>query len=371
MRLLVAVLFSFFITSIAFAQVPGPGSFEDTVGRMVENSNPSQSTVSLGKMIVNSLQSDGTKRLVTVMYLIAVLGGIIFVVKGLIQLVKDTDTGTKSGIGHGLVKVFAGALLMSLSTVVFTLSNSWSEQGGKITYLATNSDSDVRLSDLSQDPLFSTGCTVISVRADAANPNCYSALFANFARDAAGPLIQAIIVICVIWGIFLIATGLSRLANSQNPSSPYFEKTSGIILRIIFGSLAISMPFFLNTVSNSFFSGAGAFELTLLSKEPSEFVREGTNLQTKDSVNHLPVTDYYLAMMHYVFFGLIPFGLFAFASGLNSFVKASDGQQNGGLGLGAGVVKMVAGVALVNGKVFTCSMASTLGANVNMVGFCT
>lgn len=315
----------------------------------------------MGEILSESLDSGSKRSILSLIWALSVLVGIILVFKGLVQLIKDTETGSKAGMGNGLLKIFSGALLFSLTTLVGTLAVSWMPGAGGVdlTEYATSASS-LRNPETEFEV---SGCTY-SQRINLANPNCYPAAFANFARDLAGPLIQALIFISVVWGLFLVGTGVSRLANVQNPSSTYFDRTGAVILRIIFGSLAISLPVFLNAASNSLFGGqADAFEVSILAQSPKDFVDEKF-VQVSGTVG------YYSEMMGYIFYGLIPFGLFAFASGLNSFVKASDGQQSGGGGLGAGAVKMVAGILLVNGKIFTCSMASTFGAKVDLIGFC-
>lgn len=337
------------IPEVALAQ----GSYETTMGEIIASS------VDAGR---------NSPSVINLMWSIAVLVGIVFIAKGLIQLIKDTETGSKSGISNGLLKIFGGALLVSLSTVVGMLLGSWAFDGDGNQTIATTG-AFTSAAPLSLDPDYTLFCPTVPTdnggeRTEIENMNCGPAAFANFARDAAGPITQAILFLTVIWGLFLVGTGVSRLANSQNPNSQHFEKHGNIILRIMFGSLAVSIPTFMMAVSNSVFGGqTEAFEISLLAQNPEAFA-------TGFRVGSSEVELYYSEMMGYIFYGLIPFGVFAFVSGLNSFVKASDGQQGGQYSLGAGVVKMVAGIALVNGKLFSCSVAATLGANVGMVGFC-
>ena len=331
----------------------GGGTYETTMGQIIADS------VDAGR---------NSPSVINLIWSVSVLVGVIFIAKGLIQLIKDTETGAKSGISNGLLKIFGGALLVSLSTVIGMLLSSWAYDADGNQILAT-SGAFTSANSLVEEPDYTLFCppTVTrngNVRPEYENMNCGPAAFANFARDAAGPITQAILFLTVIWGLFLVGTGVSRLANSQNPNSTHFEKHGSIILRILFGSLAVSIPTLMMAVSNSFFGGnTEAFEVSLLARNPEAFA-------TGFRIGSGEMEQYYSEMMGYIFYGLIPFGVFAFVSGLNSFVKASDGQQGGQYSLGAGVVKMVAGIALVNGKLFSCSVAATLGANVGMVGFC-
>lgn len=349
--------FLFFLTwsGLAYAQTqaPGVGTYETTMGQIIANS------VDAGR---------NKPSVINLMWSISVLVGIIFIAKGLIQLIRDTESGSKSGISNGLLKIFGGALLVSLSTVVTMLLGSWLfDADGNQTLTSTGAFTSA--SSLSERPDYTLFCPPTTtrdggVRPEIENMNCGPAAFANFARDAAGPMTQAILFLTVTWGLFLVGTGVARLANSQNPNSSHFEKHGSIVLRIIFGSLAISIPTFMMAVSNSVFGGSTeSFQASILAQNPEAFAGAF-------KVGSSDIEKYYSEMMGYIFYGLIPFGVFAFVSGLNSFVKASDGQQGGQYSLGAGVVKMVAGIALVNGKLFSCSMAATLGANVGLVGFC-
>lgn len=328
----------------------------------------------MGEIIAASVDSGRSSlSVVSLIYALSILAGIIFIARGLIQLIKDTETGSKSGISNGLLQIFGGSLLASLSTVVIVLLTTWT----------TDASGNVLISS---DKAYSSASNLIGSREDFAvacedqfdlQPDgtlkkkpgwqqlqCGGSAFANFAKDLAGPATQGILFLTIIWGLFLVATGVARLAQSQNPNSSSYEKHGSIILRILFGSLAISIPAFLMSLSNSIFgSGSGSFEVSILAQNPDAFAggfKVGSN----------EISKLYGEMMGYIFYGLIPFGLFAFVSGLNSFVKASDGQQGGQHNLAAGAVKMVAGVALVNGKLFTCSMAATLGAKMDLVGFC-
>lgn len=341
-------------TNIAQAQ----GAYETTMGQIVATS------VDSGRESLN---------VVSLIYALSILIGIVFIARGLVQLIKDTEANARSGIGNGLLQIFGGALLASLSTVVVVLLNSWTV-GADGSVLISSDGAYASASELigTRDNFTVTCEARFEVGDDGQvqeipgwqQLECGGSAFANFAKDLAGPATQGILFLTIIWGLFLVFTGIMRLAQSQNPNSSSYEKHGSIILRILFGSLAISIPAFLMSLSNSIFgAGNGAFEVSLLAQNPDAFAggfRTGENA----------VAQMYGELMGYIFYGLIPFGLFAFVSGLNSFVKAADGQSGAQQSLAAGAVKMIAGIALVNGKLFTCSMAATLGARGDLIGFC-
>lgn len=353
-KIILLFVFCFIFASAALAQ----GTYETTMGEIVAAS-------------VDSGRSD--LKVVTLLKSIAILIGITFIARGLIQLIKDTETNTKSGIGNGLLQIFGGALLASISPAIDILLNSWTKNADGEEIVSSRGAYSSAESLRGQREDFIVTCETRYEFGDDGTVNeipgwqqleCGGSAFANFAKDLAGPAMQGILFLTIIWGLFLIITGIIRLSHSQNPNSTFYEKQGSIVLRILFGSLAISIPAFLMSMSNSIFgAGNGAFEVSLLAQNPDVFAG-GFKIGDNE------ISQLYGEMMGYIFYGLIPFGLFAFVSGLSSFVKASDGQQ-AQQSLAAGAVKMAAGIALVNGRLFTCSMAATLGARSDLVGFCT
>jgi len=352
-RLFSPIILYFIFSSVAFSQ----GAYETTMGEIVAAS-------------VDSGRND--LKVVSLIKSLAILVGIIFIARGLIQLIRDTENTTRSGIGNGLLQIFGGSLLASISPAIEILLNSWTRNAAGDEIVTSNGAYSSAASLRGQRENFTVTCETRYELGDDGKVTevqgwqqleCGGSAFANFAKDLAGPAIQGILFLTIIWGLFLIVTGIIRLSQSQNPSSTFYEKHGSIVLRILFGSLAISIPAFLMSMSNSIFgAGNGAFEVSLLAQNPDVFAG-GFKIGGNE------IAQLYGEMMGYIFYGLIPFGLFAFVSGLNSFVKASDGQQ-AQQSLAAGAVKMIAGIALVNGKLFTCSMAATLGARSDLVGFC-
>lgn len=328
----------------------------------------------MGEIIAASVDSGRSSlSVVSLIYALSILTGVIFIARGLIQLIKDTESGSRSGISNGILQIFGGSLLASLSTVVIVLLTTWTTDASGNVLISSDKAYSSASSLIGSREDFTVVCEdQIEIQEDGRikkipglqQLRCGGSAFANFSKDLAGPATQGILFLTIIWGLFLVATGVARLAQSQNPNSSSYEKHGSIILRILFGSLAISIPAFMMSLSNSIFgSGSGSFEVSILAQNPDAFAggfKVGSN----------EITKLYSEMMGYIFYGLIPFGLFAFVSGLNSFVKASDGQQGGQHNLAAGAVKMVAGIALVNGRLFTCSMAATLGGKMELVGFC-
>ena len=291
--------------------------------------------------IVNSVMLDTSAPFMSFLIALSFLAGIAAVASGLIQLIKDNDGtggGRSSGISNGLLKIFAGAFLVALPVVV---------QVGATTFFG---DSNLNT--------FSTAGGVCEPATSTAE-NMYQA-FANFTLDSVDPLTQAGMVVAVILGIFLLITGLQRLANYKNPNSPHFDKMNSFIVRLIVGILFINFPFVIDAIGTSFSFDNTVNYRSILSHSQSA----ASGMNTGDAAQQ------YANMMQLIMYGLYPFGLFALISGVRVFYLAAE-DTGGRSNFGQGVVRMVAGVLLLNMSMFSCAVMNTVSpGSANMIGFC-
>lgn len=276
----------------------------------------------------------------TLMALIFFAGGLWFIVAGLMAL-KGEDRDNRPG---ALMQILAGSALIAtpvaMTVVIQTLAgaNALSE---------------------TQDTFNFGG------RIEAVDGSTTQLWVANLIGQIAGPLSTLLIYFTIVWGLWMTGTGIHRLAHSSNPNSAYNGKISATLTRIVVGSIAASLPIFMDALSNTMFNGftGGAAvdaDWTDFSKLSTATSTAAANMSLEAGASIDPT--YFAAMVTILFYGLIPFGLIAFFAGIRGLYLASDGGQQGKDGaLGSGV-KIIAGVLMVNMEMTSCAVVNTITA---------
>lgn len=333
---------NFFIYSIVFifsvlpdalfAQVSNEGTNQGQLEDIATASCKADDT--FGNIVNNAMGNTGGE-LISVMFTISAVIGLIGVGMGIKSLIASSSDGRSSPVSSGLMKIFAGSLLISLPAAMTIIGESFFKD-------AANSSNSI-LGGVSKRDLCKPADNLTQ-------------MYTNFVYDAADPLSKLAYFAALIIGIYLILSAFQRLMDSSNPNSQYNNKTGQQIARLAVGGLFVNIQALVTVLSDTLFAGQGRYK-------PIDFQASSILAHKMDSGQGF---DYFCnAASDYIFWGLVPFGLFAVISGLRSIYMSMEGGQQASIG--GGFVRIVAGIILVNMKPFAIAVMNTLAPSAKIL----
>lgn len=286
--------------------------------------------------IVNNAMGNTGGELISVMFTISALIGVIGVGLGIKSLIASSSDSRANPVASGLMKIFAGSLLISIPAAMTIIGETFFKEE------ANKSTTDLLKGDIKRD---------LCKPADN-----LTQMYTNFVIDAADPLSKLAYFAALIIGIYLILSAIQRLMESSNPNSQYNNKTGQQIARLAVGGLFVNIQALVTVLSDTLFSGQGNYEALKF--------QGGSVLDHK--VTYPEGFDYFCnAASDYIFWGLVPFGLFAVISGLRSIYMSMEGGQQASIG--GGFVRIVAGIILVNMKPFAIAVMNTMAPSAKII----
>lgn len=273
--------------------------------------------------------------------------GISFIGKGLLKLKEAADTnGTQVKYTEGFYRLAAGAFLVSIVSTLFmgwaSLGNPYFDRGVWATKTMVKPGERFAMGD---------GQTLVGMAA-------------NFAIDAAGPLSTLVLALSVIIGIILVASALVSFAKLDSNGGR--ESFGPVAMRFFVGILLTNSYWALSVVSASFgfdnpFTWVGGSNFSELGEQARKSIFNYNPSEEEGFMGRAR------SVMHIAFMGLVPFGLIAFIRGLLEFKNAAEATRQASFGTGC--VYLLAGVALVNGEKFACTVGNTFMGS-GLASFC-
>lgn len=286
-----------------------------------------------GKLVNNVISPSQTQQIISLFLALFFIAGIVYMATGLKGLMDASDGRSGEKFSSPMFKIGAGTALVAFPAILYMLTRTVFNSGSG---LATN---------------YSNLCGEVDGTTAANN---MQQMFMNFVNDAADPLTQAAFVFSILIGLYLVGTSLMRFAQSGQPNSQYASKNGQTIGRLIVGVLFINLPTLLDTISRTVFGSTGG------SISLSALASSGSILQYRDNgAGSGSVLETACGVESFIYLGVVPFGIFAFISGLRQVYLSLDGQ-GAQQPAGKGIVKMVAGILLVNLEMFATAAINTL-----------
>lgn len=300
--------------------------------------------------IVNRAIGNSDTVVISTLYSLALIIGLIGVGMGVKSLIDATGDSRNTPVSTGLFKIFGGSLLIAFPIIATLIGETIFDSAGN--RLANTSNIGIAAGG---DELYANSgiqqgvCNNLNTPADS-----IIGMYENFVRDAADPLTKLAYFVAIVIGLYLIITAIQRLMNGASPTSQYNGKVGQQVARFLMGTVFINIYPLITMLSGTLFADNFSTTETLqgnvLSYQPST---AGSALNQFCNINQL------------LYIGLIPFGLFAVIAGLRSiYLSLEGGQQNS---VGGGTVKIVAGIILVNMELFANAVINTLSPSSNLI----
>lgn len=290
--------------------------------------------------IVNSAIGNTGSELISTIYVVSALIGVVGVGMGIKALISSASDSRSNPVGNGLLKIFAGSLLISFPAMMVIIGT---------TFFNEQARTEGFTGPVPQGYIASDQCSPA---------NNMMEMYTNFVVDAADPLTKLAYFGALVIGIFLILTAVQRMMDSANPNSAHNGKYGEHLLRLAVGGLFVNLMPLITVLSETLFFGQSSYRRIDINGEKGvlTYVPEGGNSSG---------LQYFCNINDYIFIGLIPFGLFAVIAGLRSIYMSIDGKQQSSIGGGA--VKIVAGIILVNMKVFSIAVINTIAPSADLI----
>lgn len=324
-----AFLFSPFAT---YAQVP-----EDSSEQFSAACAASEDT--FGQIVQNAIGNTNNELISLIMVLSAVIG-IIGVGLGIKSLIDSTSDSRSAPIANGLLKIFAGSLMISFPAIITVLGQTMFNADGETRNL--------------NETAFGVGS-----RQNLCEADTLLGMYENFVRDAADPLSKLAYYAAVIMGVYLISTAIQRLMNASNPTSPHNGKSGQQVVRLFVGALFINIQPLIMMLSSTLFNERGGASFQDRNFITNSILSQSSVGSANDAISQ------FCNINHYVYLGLIPFGIFAVISGLRSIYLNIEGSQQSSIG--GGTVKIIAGIILVNMEIFANSVVNTINPSADLI----
>jgi hypothetical protein len=289
--------------------------------------------------VFKTLQANAiSTAVVNLVVAVSALTGVFFLVRGLIVLKEASDSdGRNATMSQGLLRIFAGTLLVSLSASVKGFAEI------------------VGYSD-AYDYLASPGQVLEPTNVSAGGD--LVKMFANFAVNAAAPLASLIMAVGFFVGLITMVSGIVLAARIGSQGSR--EGVSSVVGRILIGAMLLNTPWILDAISQTMgisnaglWGGGSSGFMDISQKAQGVLDYSGGGGGAGSSARAACVAA---AAMYAV----IPFGIIAFIKGLLMLKDAIDGNQNRG-GPGMAMTHVIAGALLANIFVTAPIIANTFG----------
>jgi hypothetical protein len=310
--------------------------------------------LSLGE-IFNKFQTDQLKYVVLTVSTVAFLIGLILVGGGLMKMKEAADSsGTHVKYSDGLLRLGAGAFLMSLATTaVLGLETIGANEAWDFTQIQKSNSAGGSLGAGAQ-AAGNGACAaggVSSASCGVAASEAYT-IMANFAVNAAGPLTSLTMGLCVAIGLALVSSallGFSKLGSAHAKETP-----GAVTVKFLVGIAMINSKWLLDSLTQTLLGTTTTEKLLSVSQNALTAYNKATSA-TDVMAQCASIKE--LAML-----ALIPFGVIAVIKGFLMVKDAVEGRHN--VTVGQGFTHIAGGIALVNANTFIPAVASMLGSTV-------
>lgn len=290
---------------------------------------------------------------------VAALGGIWMMAKGLMKLVESASDRGGRGVAPGLAWIVVGALLialpdaagMGMQTIFGAAKGGGALTGAGLDYKdGMSGDWLTAMTAGTFSPGGVTDCL------DADDPAVCMAR--NLATNAVPMGIMALFSLVFLAGLVGFAMTLIDMAKGADGR----DQSKSHITRLVICAMLMNAPMAFSFMSTTLF---GTSESTL----GLNGLNYASGLLKYDSGSKIEIVMRYSKLIAYSFTILAFFGAWAYIRGI-FMVKgvAEAGRQAGSYGM-AGVY-MVAGILMANAKASTCVILKTTGGAAMAAGFC-
>lgn len=290
---------------------------------------------------------------------VAALGGIWMVAKGLMKLSEAANDRGGKGYGPGLAWIVVGAMLIALpDSAGMGMTTIFGEaRGGG--YL-TGAELDYKDGLTGEFLIKLTGGTV----APGGVTNCLGVddpavcMARNIAVNAVPMGIMVLFSLVFLAGLVGFAMTLVDMAKHADGR----DQSRAHITRLVVCALLMNAPMAFSFMSKTMF-GTDASTLTLTG------LNGGSSLLEYTSGSKIDIVIRYSALIGYAFTILAFFGAWAYIRGIFMVKGVAEAGRNAG-SYGMAGVYIVAGILMANAKASTCVIMKTTGGAALAAGFC-
>lgn len=258
----------------------------------------------VGETITNGMK--GIATVPPLINYISYIAGLVVAVTGLLKLKDNVVAPDRTPMSHGLWRLFAAGLLISLPSVAQNLLNT----------IKTNK-------------LYGSTQSATSVSLNTGNTLSLDQMMINLVTNIRGPIGFLLWGLGVILGLFFLVSAFVRMAKGAGQDGPRGSMGSGTIGRIIIGAILLS-----------FASTADIFTTTLFGGTAVQFsgmTIPGVNQATLDRATQA---------MAAIFIFVQIIGFIAFMRGFLMLRALADG--NNGVSTAAAATHIIGGAVAIN-----------------------
>lgn len=293
---------------------------------------------------------------------VAALGGLWMMAKGLMKLVEAANERGGKGFAPGIVWIIVGAMLialpdaagMGMQTIFGAAKGGGTLGGAGLDY--NDGVSGDWLSLMTGGTFAPTGvenCLASGVSDPAV------CMAKNIAVNAVPMGIMALFSLVFLAGLIGFAMTLVEMAKNADGR----DQSKSHITRLVISAMLMNAPMAFSFMSKSFF-GTSNSTLSLTGLNTG-----ATSLLTYDGGSSIDIVIRYSALIGYSFTILAFFGAWAYIRGIFMVKGVAEAGRNAG-SYGMAGVYMVAGILMANAKMSTCVIMKTTGGAGLAAGFC-
>lgn len=292
---------------------------------------------------------------------IAALGGIFMMARGLMKLAEAANDRGGRGYAPGLVWVVIGAMLvalpdaagMGMQTVFGAAKGGGALDGTGLDYNdGIGGDFLSAMTGGTLSPGGVTNCIGSGVSEPAV------CMAKNLATNAVPMGIMALFSLVFLAGLVGFATTLIEMAKSSEGR----DQSKSHITRLVICAMLMNAPMAFSFMNTTVF-GSTQSTLSLTGLNTS------SDLLKYNSGSSIDIVVKYSALVAYSFTILAFFGAWAYIRGIFMVKGVAEGGRSAG-SYGMAGVYMVAGILMANAKASTCVILKTTGGAGLAAGFC-
>ncbi|MBY3155517.1 hypothetical protein HFO56_24630 [Rhizobium laguerreae] len=290
---------------------------------------------------------------------VAAVGGIWMMARGLMKLAEAASDRGGKGIAPGLVWILVGALLIALPDAA--------GMGMNTVFGAARGDGELSGAGLDyNDGVTGNYFTIMTGGTVAPGDvvNCLGGddpavcMARNIATNAVPMGIMVLFSLVFLAGLAGFAMTLVELAKGVDGR----DQSKSHITRLVISIMLMNAPMAFSFMSQTVF-GTSNSTLTL------NGLNSGSSLLSYTSGSKIDIVVRYSALIGYSFTILAFFGAWAYIRGIFMVKGVAEAGRNAG-SYGMAGVYMVAGILMANAKASTCVIMKTTGGATLAAGFC-
>ena len=302
---------------------------------------------SLGSIILR-LADEVPGPVLAIFGILTTIASIWLIVTGVLKL-RDAVDGEKNATASALVRMVIGGFGMVSNVLLGIFYQTLFSKDVSDTY----------------------GYDRMALVNDCLNSSVNSASFlSSFATNFAPYLVFGLFMFAFVAGTILTFACIFKFIDVAAGRSQ--QKVSSILSQLVVAMFLVNLPFFSGNIMKDTFFGDNkqssfySNECNLISYNKNNGIYVNTlNPSDCAEVDMTDINDTATAQKfaNLIFTVIFPFGLISMMSGLFVFYSMGQGQQQGPQGVRAAIVRIVAGVFMMNMAALNCAVFATFGLN--------